>query len=329
MALSAEPARTTAYSADIGWRVVWQHMGMNMTYKQIGSRLQIAPSTAHRIFNRFKATGDVVARRQPSRPEARHLDGHHEVLILGIICDNPTVYLREICSMIAEATSVCVSASTVCRLLKRNGFIRKKVQNVAKQRSLQYRAEFIARALLYRKEFFVWVDETGSDRRQAMRRFGYSLRGLPPVCHRFLVRGVRVSAISAICSEGLIGVELTTGSVNGDKFLDFVRGTLIPNMNPFDGLNPTSIIVLDNCSIHHVADVVKVIEEAGILLMYLPPYSPDLNPIEETFSSIKYYLREHDEVYQAINDPKCIIQSAFDSITKEQCQAWIKDCGYA
>ncbi len=86
--------------------------------------------------------------------------------------------------------------------------------------------------MLYRKEPFVWADKTGSDKRQALRKFGYSFQGLPPVCHRFLVRGVRISAIAAICSEGLIDVELTTGTVNGDKFLDFVKGTLIPNMNP-------------------------------------------------------------------------------------------------
>ena len=48
-------------------------------------------------------------------------------------------------------------------------------------------------------------------------------------------------------------------------------------MLPFDGVNPTSIVVMDNCSIHHVAEVQLMLEDAGILLMYLPPYSPDMN----------------------------------------------------
>ena len=66
-------------------------------------------------------------------------------------------------------------------------------------------------------------------------------------------------------------------------FCNFVRGTLIPNMLPSDGLNPTSIVSNGQyyCSVHHVAEVASLLVDAGILLMYLLPYSPDLNPIEE------------------------------------------------
>ncbi len=109
------------------------------------------------------------------------------------------------------------------------------------------------------------VDESGSDKRTSIRKFGYALRGEPAVYHRLLVQGKRVSAIAAISSDGLVDVELTTGSVNSDKFLDFVRGSLIPNMMPFDGCNSKSILILDNCSIHHVEAVTKVLNDAGIL----------------------------------------------------------------
>ena len=94
---SAEPGRKTAYSADIGWRVVWRRIGMEQNYSEIGSKLQIASSTAHRIFTRFKVTGDVVPGTQPPRSLQRKLDDHHELLIIGILLDNPCVYLREIC----------------------------------------------------------------------------------------------------------------------------------------------------------------------------------------------------------------------------------------
>ena len=119
----------------------------------------------------------------------------------------------------------------------------------------------------------------------------------------------------------MVGVELTTGSVDGNKFVDFVRGTLIPNMRPFDGINERSIVIMDNCSIHHVSEVKKLFEDAGILVFYLPPYSPDMSPIEETFSSIKYYLRDHDELMQVTDNPMSIVQAAFDQVTKEQCLA--------
>ena len=60
---------------------------------------------------------------------------------------------------------------------------------------------------------------------------------------------------------------------------------------------------MDNCKIHHVQAVKDFFEDAGILLMFLPPYSPDYNPIEEAFSSVKYYLKDHDELLQSVDDP--------------------------
>ena len=109
----------------------------------------------------------------------------------------------------------------------------------------------MAHVLQYDPEYFVWVDETGSDAKNHIRKFGYALHGQTPVYHRFVARGKRISAIAAISSKGLVGVELTTGSVNSGKFLEFVQGTLIPEMQQFDGSRRMSIVIMDNCSIHH------------------------------------------------------------------------------
>ena len=84
-----------------------------------------------------------------------------------------------------------------------------------------------------------------------MRRFGYALRGQIAVEHRWS----RISAIAAMTTTGIIAVELMAGSVNGDIFFDYVRGSLIPEMQPFDGRSPKCIAVMDNCSIHHVDPV--------------------------------------------------------------------------
>ena len=186
----------------------------------------------------------------------------------------------------------------------------------------------MAQVLQYDPEYFVWVDESGSDAKSHIRKFGYALRGQTPIYHRFLARGKRISAIAAISCEGLVGVELTTGNVNADKCLEFVQGTLIPEMEPFDGTKRKSIVVLDNCSIHHARSVKDTLQDAGILVIYLPPYSPDLNPIE-AFSYIKCYLKDHDDLLQAVTQPTSIIQAAFDSITAKQCKGWIKHSGYS
>ncbi len=105
---SAEPGRKAGYSPDIGWRVVWQRLSTEAPFKSIASRLQIAPSTAHRIFSRFRDTGDVKPQKQPKRESLRSLDEHHELLILGAVFSNPSLYLQELCELVRDATGVSV-----------------------------------------------------------------------------------------------------------------------------------------------------------------------------------------------------------------------------
>ena len=114
---SAEPARTRPYSPDIGWRVVWQRLGMGLTFQKIANRLQIGVGTAHRIYARFADTGEVAPSQRGARPEARKLDDWHELYIIGLIADNPALYLYEICQKIDEVTGVKVSDSIICRVL--------------------------------------------------------------------------------------------------------------------------------------------------------------------------------------------------------------------
>ncbi len=186
----------------------------------------------------------------------------------------------------------------------------------------------MAQCMLYKREMFVWVDESGSDARNHVRKFGYALRGVTPTNHRSLSRGQRVNAIAAMSTEGVIALELTKNTVAEDEFLDFARGTLIPSMNQYDGTSAKSIVIMDNLAVHHVHSVTALFKSSGIVVLYLPPYSPDRNPIEELFSYIKYYLKRHDELLQVVPDPTAIIQDAFDSVTVDQCNGWITHAGY-
>ena len=93
---------------------------------------------------------------------------------------------------------------------------------------------------------------------------------------------------------------MMTGSVNGEVFFDFVLTLLIPQKLAFDGQNPHSIFVRDNYSIHHVQHVIDLFRAAGILVLFLPPYSPDYIPIEETFSCVKYYLKKHVDLWEVL-----------------------------
>lgn len=299
---------------------------MSLSFRSIADRLQIGLGSAYRLYQRYVRTGNFTARKRSDRPQYRKLDEHHELLILGLLMENPGFYLIEICLKIKELTGAVVSGPTVCRLLQKHGYTRKKIRQVAKQRCEELRGIFMARVFHFPREFLVWCDETGSDRRDEIRKFGYSLRGLTPIYHRHLVRGQRISSVVAMSSHGVLAYDFTTGTMNGDKFFDFVRGKLIPCMQPFPG--PHSILIMDNCSIHHMEEVKHELASAGILVIFLPPYSPDFNPCEEMFSYVKYYLKDHDEILQCVDEPEEILKSAFVGVTESQSNNWITHSGY-
>lgn len=200
---------------------------------------------------------------------------------------------------------------------------------VAKQRSDILRSEYLIdmKAFHGHSEMLVFVDETGADRRNCLRKFGYSLRGKPAVSKQLLVRGQRVSAITAISTEGVLDCYTVTGSVDAEKFTDFIRQALLPHLKPFDGVNPCSVVILDNASIHHVDGIVELIESAGALAIFLPPYSPDLNPIEEAFSKLKSTLKANNELLDRI-DMESLVLHACTSITADDCKNWIHKDGY-
>lgn len=83
----------------------------------------------------------------------------------------------------------------------------------------------MAEIQMYDRDCFVFIYETGCSNKDHTRRFGYAMRGESPVDHKWVHRGTRISAIAAMSPYGMIAVELMTGSVNGDKFFDYVRGT--------------------------------------------------------------------------------------------------------
>ena len=138
-----------------------------------------------------------------------------------------------------------------------------------------------------------FIDET--DRRDAMRGFGYSLRGQPVKTHKLLVRGKHAITIVAISVGGVLACKIVEGSVTGEVFEDFLYTCLLPKLSPCNGENAKSVVITDNASIHHVDSVVETFQQLGVLIHFLPPYIPDFNPIEESFSKLKSVMRANDQ----------------------------------
>ena len=151
------------------------------------------------------------------------------------------------------------------------------------------------------------------------------MRGKTPVDRTFLMRGRRVNVIAAISSNGVLDAAMYEHNVNGDCFMDFLRKSLLPILQPFNGVNPHSIVIMDNASIHHVDAVADLVRGVGAILKFLPPYSPDFNPIEEVFSKVKYYLRANDLSRAPAREQ---ILHAFGSVTALDCISYMNHSGY-
>ena len=129
-------------------------------------------------------------------------------------------------------------------------------------------------------------------------------------------------------TAGVLDCKVVTGKVDGDVFYDFIESCLLPNLMPFNGVNPHSIVVMDNVSIHHVDGIVSMIEGVEALVLFLPPYSPDYNPIEELFSKLKATMKQYESDLEMQElDLEEIVLAAFSSITEEDCYSWINHAG--
>jgi len=129
-------------------------------------------------------------------------------------------------------------------------------------------------------------------------------------------------------SRGIEDVDIYDGCINGEIFTNFIARSLVPILQPFDGKNPRSVVVMDNASIHHVEQVATLIQNTGAILRYLPPYSPDYNPLEESFAKVKAFLKAKEVIYEATHTPQLIIMMAFNSVTTDDCTGYIKHAGY-
>ena len=325
-----DPRRTKAYSSDLRWRMVHQRCMLGLPYRKIAENLNVDYSTVYRTVKLFEDTGSVDSIQGFHENTSKKLDPHDEMVILEAVLDCPFMYLHELQNMLLQATGTNVSTATICKFLHSQGFSHKKLAFRAQQRSDELRALFASDISLFEPHMFVYVDETGSDKRSLLRKYGYAFKGSRAITEKPLVRGKRHSAIAAMCMDGVIDVQITTESVNGETFCDFLEYRLLPQLQPYNGVNSRSVVILDNASIHHVESATHLIEETGALAIFLPPYSPDYMPIEQCFSKIKSYLRGHDPIISVLEESEIeeLILSAFTSVTADDCYGWMKDCGY-
>ena len=165
----------------------------------------------------------------------------------------------------------------------------------------------------------VFVDETAANT-TLDRRYGYAPRGEPVVGAVPHGHYKSLTFTAALRADGLVATQVLDGPMTAARFREYVTGVLVPTLRPGD------TVVLDNLPCHKSAAVRAAVEAAGCRLLYLPPYSPDLNPIELAFARLKRLLRSdgHREIPTLLT----FLGSVARAFRPAECAAYIRHCGY-
>jgi transposase len=168
-------------------------------------------------------------------------------------------------------------------------------------------------------ERLVFLDESGA-KTNLTRLWGRVVGGQRLHAHAPGGRWSTTTMLAALRISGPTAPMVVNGPVDTDVFRAYVRQVLIPVLRPGD------IVVLDNLSSHKAPDIQQGIQQAHAQVWYLPPYSPDLNPIEQMWSKVKNALRTaaartEESLYDAI-------AQALHSVNRQDAKGWLHHCGY-
>lgn len=165
----------------------------------------------------------------------------------------------------------------------------------------------------------VFLDETAANT-SMVRHYGRAPRGERCRVAAPFGHWKTTTVTAALRASGLIATALLDGATNGDRFRAYVTETLVPVLKRGD------TVILDNLPAHKVKGVRESIEAAGARLLYLPPYSPDLNPIEMAFAKLKAILRTAAK--RTVADLWDAIRNAFAAFTPDECRNYLAAAGY-
>ncbi len=310
--------RMRAYSEDLRTKIVeavQRGMGQSEAARSFGVNL----SSVKRYVRAIRKGGTLRPKKHPgSKPK---IDERGRRLLEADVEQRPTLSLLERCRFLGQATGMRVSVSTMSRVLRRLGFSRKKRSVGASERDEWLRAAWrviVAEQIDARR--LVFVDEMGANTSLAPL-YAWARRGKRAWTNVPRNRGPNTTLLASMTHEGMGPCVAVEGTSTSAVFEAYVEQVLVPT------LHPGQVVVLDNLTAHKGERVRELVERRGCELIFLPPYSPDLNPIEEAFSKIKALLRRaeargRDALVDAIG-------GALSAVTAQDARGSFGHCGYA
>lgn len=313
-------------SADLCWAIIHMTLFHGLAKRSVAELLAISSATVGRVRKYWRQHHDVRAAGRRHEVLARIPD-EMVMAVQTAITVNADLYLDEIQDTVLRLTGSHISFSKISRILHQVlGYSRKKMVTFAKEARLDKRLEFRRelRDILVDNSQLVFVDESRADERTSARMWGWG-----PVNRRVnaltkFVRGSSFSVVAGYCLDGVIAASVYPGGLTGLTFYEWVRDQLVPELGAYPG--PRSIVVLDNAKIHWTdhAAWTELVDFVGAKVVFLPPYSPDYNPIELVFNTGKSYLKHMGDM-----NPDVALHLAMDMVSRYvDHAAAIEYCGY-
>jgi transposase len=238
--------------------------------------------------------------------------------------EEPDRTLRELCQWFLDRLGRRTSPSTVADALRRSGFRRRRKVLLAKERTspkwMLRNAEYLAMAAAFDPSKLVFIDESGVQRGM-LRTTAWRRPGSVVVGRTVRNRGTVTTVLGALSLKGVVAAMYGEGATTAEVFRAFVKECLVP------ALLPGAIVVMDNLGAHRAKGIVELIEAAGASVIFLPPYSPELNPIECTWAKVKGLIRT--AAPQTLPQLHKALTAALSAVTPQDAAGWFRHTGYA
>lgn len=278
--------------------MLWQLIFLGMSVQEVAAvnrtfTSTVSESAVYAMLRRYDETG--VVDYPPPKERCKRMDGNLEQVMLEIVSDNPWLFLDEIADTLFARTGERFSREYIHGALHAAGYTLKKMQRIAAARDEQQRQHYwdVIRSWVTHPSQLVFGDETGMDERTARRKWGWGARGTRVNVTAVQHSGKHYSILALFGTEGFLAFRFVEGGYTTDLFMEHIVDMIAYAIHPYPG--PQSILVLDNCRIHHAEEraLRAAVEARGGILFFLAPYCCIDNPEEYAFSVFKNSWKRH------------------------------------
>ena len=305
-------------SVDLRSRVL-AAIDAGLSCRQAAARFGVSASSAIRWQGMCRSGGDARPKPQGGDRLSRRTEAHAD-LIHAALAEVPDMTLPELKTRLAEQGAQ-VSVSALWRFCHRHKITRKTAHAAEQDRPdvRKRREAWFEGQLDLDPARLVFIDETWASTNMA-RRYGRALRGWRLRLGVPHGRWKTTTFVAGLRTSGVVAPFVLDGPINRRAFETYVEQVLVPELRSGD------VVILDNLSSHKGARVRALIEAVGASLLYLPPYSPDFNPIENAFAKLKALLRKAAE--RTVEGLWTAIGCLIETFTPAECANYFAAAGY-